>query len=138
MAITSFKGTLFSNFTPCHVMFDGESYPTVEHAYQAAKTLDKKERLRIKQAKTPGNAKYAGSQVTLRADWEAIKIDTMRKLLRQKFMKNDLYCDALRETGDQQLIEGNYWGDTFWGVCDGVGTNHLGRLLMEIRAELQP
>jgi predicted NAD-dependent protein-ADP-ribosyltransferase YbiA (DUF1768 family) len=62
----------------------------------------------------------------------------MRKLLRQKFMKNDLYRDALRETGDQQLIEGNYWGDTFWGVCDGVGTNHLGRLLMEIRAELQP
>jgi predicted NAD-dependent protein-ADP-ribosyltransferase YbiA (DUF1768 family) len=42
----------------------------------------------------------------------------------------------LKATGDEELVEGNWWNDTFWGVCNGVGENNLGKLLMKIRAEL--
>ena len=54
-----------------------------------------------------------------------------------KVYQNDDLADCLVDTGDQPLIEGNTWGDRFWGVCGGTGMNHLGRLLMEVREELQ-
>lgn len=112
-----------------------KKYPTTEHAFQAAKTLDEKEREKIRVAKTPGQAKRLGQKVTLRKDWESIKIKIMLNLNRQKFDRADL-GDRLVDTGQAELIEGNTWGDTFWGVCKGVGKNHLGKILMEVREEL--
>jgi ribA/ribD-fused uncharacterized protein len=112
-------------------------YPTVEHAYQAAKTLDQTERVVILAALSPGSAKRLGKTVTKRTDWDDItKINVMAVLLKQKFA-DPVTAHYLKETGDAELIEGNHWGDVFWGVCRGVGKNHLGRLLMEIRDTLR-
>jgi ribA/ribD-fused uncharacterized protein len=132
--ITEFEGEFrfLSNFYPSPVMLDGIEYPTVEHAYQAAKTIDTAERDRIRNAKHAGTAKKLGRKVTLRPDWEAVKLQVMEDLIRRKFSIPDLK-DMLLATEQEELVEGNYWGDTFWGVCEGVGQNHLGKILMKVR-----
>ena len=133
-AITSFTGphAFLSNFYPVQVMLDGIDYPSVEHAYQAAKTRDTQQRMHIRGCERAVDAKRMGKRVTMREDWEQMKLHVMKNLLLQKFRKGHL-CEWLVETGDVQIVEGNWWGDTFWGVCKGKGTNHLGRLLMEVR-----
>ena len=129
-----------SNFYPVFITVEEASgilitYPSVEHTYQAMKTLDTGQRLVICKLKTPGEAKRAGRNVTLREDWEQVKFDVMLDLLRLKFKQADLR-DRLVATIGQELIEINNWSDTYWGVCNGVGTNHLGRLLMVVRLEV--
>jgi len=118
------------------VTLDGLEYPSVEHAYQAAKTTDPEERATVREALTPGLAKRLGRQVHLRPDWEDVKLAVMADLLRQKFDRPPL-AKALLETGDEELVEVNYWRDTYWGVFHGTGENHLGRLLMERREQLR-
>lgn len=132
--ITNFRGRFrfLSNFWPVDIIFEGDAYPSVEHAYQAAKTLHKDDRDVIRRANTPGIAKRLGKKVPMRDDWDEVKLTIMRELLIQKF-KSKTLRSRLRELADVQLIEGNYWGDTFWGVCKGKGENRLGKLLMEIR-----
>jgi ribA/ribD-fused uncharacterized protein len=90
----------------------------------------------FKFVETPAEAKHWGRTVQLRPDWENVKIDIMKELLRQKF-NNPVYRDSLLNTGDCPLIEGNNHKDTFWGVCNGAGKNVLGKLLMDIRKELR-
>lgn len=135
--IDRFTGTFrfLSNFWPAPVIFDGIEYPTVEHAYQAAKTERIDQRVRIEHAQTPGQAKRLGRKVDLRPDWEEIKEAVMLTLLRQKFLKGTRLAQWLDETADHELVEGNTWGDVYWGVCDGVGQNKLGKMLMQIREE---
>jgi hypothetical protein len=111
-------------------------YPTVEHAFQAAKTHNKAKRKEIAKLKSPGEAKRAGKALELREDWEYVKVAIMVELVRAKF-EIPVLRRRLLETGDRQLIEGNHWGDTFWGVCKGEGENWLGRILMLIRDEIQ-
>lgn len=136
--ITSFSGVhrWLSNFylTPIPVVFEDQAFPSVEHAYQAAKTTKRSERARFLTG-TPGQAKRAGRQLQIRDDWEQIKVETMLLLLRAKFSHSGL-AYLLRGTGSAHLEEGNTWGDTFWGVCRGQGENMLGRLLMQVRSEL--
>jgi ribA/ribD-fused uncharacterized protein len=134
--IDSFKGEyeFLSNFYPATVSYEGEVYPPVEHAFQAAKTLNPQMRLKIRLSNASG-AKKLGRQLDLRADWETIKVDVMRELLKAKFSDPELR-EKLKATGEEPLVEGNWWGDTFWGVCRGQGDNHLGVLLMEIRDSL--
>jgi len=131
--ISEFQGEFrfLSNFWPCKIYFEGMWYDSVEHAYQAAKTLDMDERLRISFLETPGKAKRAGKELKIRPDWEEIKIPIMRELLIKKFSHRELMFRLKKTEGE--LIEGNNWGDTFWGVCKGQGQNILGKLLMEIR-----
>jgi ribA/ribD-fused uncharacterized protein len=137
-AVTGFRHTAFSNFSPAPVTLDAREYPTVEHAYQAAKTLDPTEREWVRVARSPGEAKRRGRRVTMRPDWDAVKVEVMRDLLRQKFASGERLHE-LMATGNDLLMEGNNWHDEFWGVCScpkhGRGLNWLGRLLMEIRAE---
>lgn len=135
--INAFHGehAFLSNFYPSPVTWDGVTYPTVEHAFQAAKTHNQEDRLAILTAATPGRAKKLGRKVALRTDWEGIKLSVMRNLLEQKFKEDDLAL-WLAETDGEELVEGNHWGDTFWGVCGGIGENHLGKLLMGIREGL--
>lgn len=125
-----------SNFYNVQVTHEDITYPSVEHAYQAAKTLNRVDRQCIANLASAGYAKSYGKKVALRADWEQVKISIMRELLIQKFNIPELR-DKLLKTQDMELIEGNYWSDTFWGVCKGVGENHLGKLLMEIRKQLK-
>jgi ribA/ribD-fused uncharacterized protein len=124
-----------SNFWPAPVVYDGVRYDSVEHAYVAAKTDQPELRLPL-QRMNPGAAKRYGRTLPLRKGWDDMRIDVMRSLLLQKFVSGYLREDLLA-TGNQFLIEGNTWGDTFWGVCKGVGENHLGKLLMEIREKLR-
>lgn len=109
---------------------------TVEHPFQGMKTRDVHEWRRVLECSTPGRAKRMGRRVTMREEWDEIKVEVMRSLLVTKF-SIPMLGDALVATGDRELIEGNSWGDTFWGVCDGVGENHLGRLLMEVRSQIK-
>ena len=76
-----------------------------------------------------------GRHLPLRPDWEDVKLSVMEGLLRQKF-REEPFKSQLKATGDAQLVEGNYWGDVYWGVCRGQGENHLGKLLMKIRGEI--
>lgn len=133
-----------SNFWPCKVKFDGVTYPSVEHAYQAAKTTDPHVRallLQVCSDKTPeasaALAKQTGNAFILRAGWDAKKLVIMENLLRQKFRISELRSKLL-DTGTARLEEGNKWGDRFWGIAypSGVGQNHLGKLLMKIRAAI--
>lgn len=135
--IDSFCGEyrFLSNFYPSSIEYKGVKYPTVEHAFQATKSLDLDDRLFIAKLETPGKAKRAGRNLILRKDWEEIKIEVMRELLVLKF-KDDSLANKLKKTEPHELIEGNTWGDKFWGVCNGEGQNWLGKLLMEIREEL--
>lgn len=136
--IESFNGNyrFLSNFAPCKVEYDGCIYPSTEHAYQAAKTLSATARKQLRDCESPSKAKKLGRKVVLRPDWENIKFDVMEELLRKKFNQPD-FKRALLATGDAELVEGNTWGDTVWGVCKGKGSNHLGKLLMKIRTELK-
>lgn len=135
--IESFQGQYrwLSNFWPAEVEFEGITFPTVEHAYQAAKTQDERERRAIAALPTPGQAKRMGKKVRLRSDWEDVKVEVMTQLVRAKFEDPDLMY-KLAQTKDAYLIEGNTWGDTFWGVCRGKGKNHLGQILMKVRSEI--
>lgn len=139
--ITSFTGRyrFLSNFYPAAVVLDGVLYQSVEHAYQAAKTLDHKERKKFQvPLLPPADAKKMGRGVTLRPDWESVKLNIMLVLLRDKFYGTNPghLTEQLLDTGDAELIEGNWWGDIFWGVCNGIGENHLGKLLMQVREEI--
>jgi N-glycosidase YbiA len=126
-----------SNFYPSEVEFDGVIYPTVEHAFQAAKTLNPTEREMVLLAKTPGQAKRVGRTVTLIDDWDDIKFSVMYDLVRQKFNNIVELKNKLIATGTEILVEGNTWGDTYWGICRGIGENKLGEILMRVRIKLK-
>ncbi len=108
-------------------------YPTVEHAYQAAKCVSFNDQLAVRHSASAGMAKRLGKSAVRRPDWDKIKLEVMADLLWQKFIINKPLRARLLSTGNRELIEGNTWGDMFWGKCAGVGSNHLGNLLMRLR-----
>lgn len=124
-----------SNFTSCEVVLDDITYPSIENAYQAAKTIIECERKPFVDY-TAGQSKRAGKKVTVRGDWDEVKLEVMEELTRQKYSKEPLKSKLL-STGDREIQEGNTWGDTFWGICKGRGSNHLGLIIMKIRGELR-
>ena len=124
-----------SNFWPAKVTLEGLVFDSVEHAYVAAKTTDAEIRKQVQQIKNTGEVKKFGRTIKLRSDWESVKLSIMEDLLRQKFSNSHLK-QQLFLTGSHELVEGNWWGDIFWGVCNGVGENNLGKLLMKIRDEI--
>lgn len=144
--IDSFWGPFrfLSNFYESPLVARGFEWPTVEHAYQAFKTDDSQWKP-IRLAPTPGIAKRLGAKVIIAGNWETIKVAVMLMLLRIKFQDSELR-KALLMTDEHELIEGNNWHDTFWGVCDGTcrhadcsggGENNLGKLLMKVREEIK-
>lgn len=117
-------------------------FPTVEHAYVAAKTESPEERKTIAELATPGKAKRFGREMlSIRSDWEYSRLGIMRILLAQKFAFGSDLAQRLIDTGDARLIEGNNWHDVFWGACScsscPEGGNQLGRLLKERRELLR-
>lgn len=136
MPITSFTGPYryLSNF---YIEPDGTC---VEVEYQAAKHIDyprspqsAQSVLSLFDGLGPSNARRLGRTLPLRPDWDRIKLDIMFSLVCEKFVDHGHLGRALLDTGDEELIEGNHWHDTYWGVCDGVGENHLGKILMRVR-----
>ena len=127
-----------SNFAYVDVVFEGVTYRSVEAAYQAAKTLDPELRKPFMYAMSY-QAKRMGKLLDVRPDWDDVKESIMCDLLRQKFYNNPYHKNGLLATGDGYLEEGNVWGDRYWGVDlqTGEGENRLGKILMEIRSELE-
>ena len=143
--IDDFRGDYYflSNFAPAQVTLDGMKYPTVEHAYQAAKTLDPQERERILGASTPDLARKMGRKLNQRPDWPEVKVKIMQDLVWQKFDSRPDLEKLLLATKDSELAEENTWHDNFWGDCRCsrcaklTGQNWLGRILMEVRERLR-
>lgn len=137
--ITAFTGPHFflSNFYPSVVFFEGLAYRSSEHAFQAAKTPNHELKLWIRDAEEAVVAKRRGRSASVKAtmspDWDSCKVEVMRLILVAKFSDPSLR-DLLKWTAPKKLVEGNWWGDTFWGQCPlGDGQNWLGRLLMDLR-----
>lgn len=134
--IDRFRGkyNFLSNFyvVPRLVRVGAVLYPSVEHAYQAYKAKNQVDHDMIRFADTPSQAKKFGRQIPIRPDWDDCKIWVMLTCLIEKFRHLDLRQELLA-TGDAYLIEGNHWGDRYWGVCADEGQNWLGQLLMHVR-----
>ena len=144
--IDSFGGEyrFLSNFYPSPVRWGGIDYPTVEHAFQAQKTEIEATRLRIADLPLAKDAKKAGRQLPLPPNWSVRRIIVMSLLLRQKFAPGSPLAGRLLATGDEELVEGNWWHDNFWGDCRcgrpeclEPGQNELGKALMTIREDLR-
>lgn len=130
--------SFLSNFYYSPITYDGITYPTMEHYFQAMKTTDQAKRKEIANLETPSMAKRAGRMVDLRPEWEGIKMNVMRVGLRQKFAEGTTLRQKLLATRGEDLEEGNTWHDCYWGKCycsrcGGHGMNRLGSLLMEVR-----
>jgi len=138
MRIDQFLGRYFflSTSALSSAKFDGDLYPSVAQAFAAAKTLDLDVRARLRGVRDPAKTNKLDRQGAVRPDWDAVKIGIMRQLLRDKFSEPKL-AEALLDTGDAELVEGNLWGDAFWGLCQGRGENMLGLLLMQVRSEIR-
>lgn len=149
-AILGFQGEnrWMSNFWRARVLLDGVAYPTVEHAYVAAKVdgttaASKATRAKIAMLSSPAEAKRLGRTVGLRGDWEAVKGGIMLDLVRQKFTGSPELAAKLRATGNRPIVELNTWGDRTWGMialksepATLEGRNRLGEILEKVRAEL--
>jgi ribA/ribD-fused uncharacterized protein len=142
--INAFRGrwTKLGNYSSSVIFYEGHAYQSIEHAYQAQKSTDPAIQKMIRDQPTPATAKKLARRVLLRPDWEAIKEGLMAELLKQKFSQEP-ERGILLSTGDQILIEGNWWHDNYWGDCScpkcetKPGFNLLGRLLMDTREFLR-
>lgn len=144
--IMQFRGSFafLSNFHPAPLLWEGITYPTSEHAFNAGKTTEPYLRAWIADAETPREAKRRGHQVRLRDGWDAtVRYEVMRAVLRAKFT-GEQRINALLGTGDAVLVEGNTWHDQHWGdctcgrqACKTSGVNYLGRMLTELREEVR-
>lgn len=137
MTIDNFRGKYFflSNFYLAPVTFEGLTYQNNEAAFQAAKCLQKQDRIPFTKM-DPSTAKHTGRHVHLRKDWENVKYQIMENIVRNKFQQNPDLAQKLIATKDAYLEEGNTWGDRIWGTVNHIGENHLGKILMKIRTEL--
>ena len=151
--IDKFEGRwrFLSNFYPCKIEYQGIKYPSVEHFYVAMKVTEMQlingiyytaADFREMAAKIvePGDVKKLGQKVKVRTDWDEKKLKFMNKAVREKFQDVTL-SEMLLSTEYRDIVEGNWWHDTFWGVCSctkcgNKGENHLGKILMTVREEL--
>lgn len=136
--IDSFRGEYYflSNFYEVPVTYEGMTFSSNEAAFQAMKSTSPKVRMEFCQL-NPSEAKHHGRMITLRKDWEEVKLKIMTDLVRAKFEQHEDLRQKLLATGDAYLEEGNTWGDRIWGTVNGAGANHLGQILMQIREELR-
>lgn len=133
----------FSNLFRRPVLFEGEEFPTAEHAYQAGKARKKDVRAWILSAPSPSLVAMAAHGLytwDIVPNWSKVKFDRMREVLRAKFAQHEDLRHLLLSTGSARLVEScktdNLVNRT-WGEVNGKGKNMLGRLLMEVRDELR-
>ena len=136
-AIDSFTDSFryLSNFAYTPLRYNGKSFLSAEAAYQAAKCKNSEDQ-QLFSSLTASEAKKLGRKIEIREDWDEIKLGIMTDIVRIKFKVYPGFAEALRLTHPAPLIEGNYWGDTYWGVCNGEGQNHLGEILMQVRQDI--
>lgn len=121
-----------SNFWPAYVQMDGVKYPSVENAYQASKAVNLADRVPFATCE-PAEAKNLGRRLSMRGDWNAIRVSVMTNMTILKYFQHDELRAKLIATGSCYIEETNHWNDCFWGVCNGQGNNMLGKILMAVR-----
>ena len=127
-----------SNFATVKIVLDGLEFPSIEHAYMSAKSDDEEwKKFCSNPSNKAGDVKRQSRVITLKDNWNDIKINVMAECIKKKF-NQEPFRTKLLETGTQHIQEGNRWNDKFWGVClkTNKGENHLGKLIMEIRDSL--
>ena len=136
--IDSFRGKYYflSNFYNAKLTYEGVEYLNNESAFQSCKLKDINKRKEFSNL-NPSSAKRKGRHVQLRPDWEKVKFNIMYEIVKAKFEQNEDLRKRLINTGDEELIEGNTWGDKIWGKVKGEGQNNLGKILMRVRKELR-
>lgn len=134
MSICNFKDKygFLSNMFKCNFNYRGLDYMSSEAAFQSMKTTDLNLRKKISEMYAL-EAKKFGKTIKIRDNWEQIKELVMLEINLEKFTQSSWLKNQLLKTGDEELVEGNSWGDTFWGVCHGKGLNRLGHVLMTVR-----
>lgn len=132
-AVLGFTGEyrFLSNFYPVNFEMDGEWFTCSEQAYMWQKCARLEDADKIMRLSIPSEIKKLGRRVKLRDDWDTYRDKAMMKALQAKF-KTSLRGSLYMTTGCY-LEETNHWNDTYWGVCDGVGQNKLGKMLMWLR-----
>lgn len=118
------------------IIFLGVPCTTAEHAYQMMKAETFEDKINIVNALTPEKAKRLGNNCKIVKNWNNIKDSIMYQVVQAKFIQDDFLMLKLLSTEGYELIEGNNWGDTYWGECNGIGRNKLGKILMSVRANL--
>ena len=136
------QNRFLSNFWPAEVELSDMLFPTVEHAYQASKTLELSLQKQIQVLSTPGETKRLARTSELRPNWDKIKLFIIKDLVYQKFSIHPNLRKLLLATGVRILEEGNTWHDQFWGICHckrcgSQGRNELGKILMWIRDQIK-
>lgn len=139
--ITRFTSNYYfaSNFAKSPIKFNSRFYPTAEHMFQAFKANNDDDHEKVRLMETPDKAKKQGRRVSIRSDWDDVKVDTMKRVLYEKFTQNNHLKILLLQSYPNVLVEGNYWHDNFWGDCYCndcqmiPGQNMLGSLLMRLR-----
>ncbi len=146
--IPSFRNDYYflSNMYPCKIKYDGLTYECSETIYIAMKfeknqtrIIDGKEvnlREYFSKIKDGKFRKKEQQSYPIDKNFKKNKLDIMEKIIREKF-KIPFLRKLLLKTEDLELVELNNWKDYFWGVCDGKGENHLGKILMKIREEIK-
>ena len=131
-----------SNFYERPVTYNGITYSNSEAAFHAQKTLNPAMKLQFADL-NPSDAKKLGRKVKLREDWESVKDTIMYEVCLCKFLQNPDLKEKLLATGSEELEEGTYWHDNYWGNChcekckDVPGGNHLGMILMKVREKIR-
>jgi N-glycosidase YbiA len=129
----------FSNFAPFPIDLDGKLWPTSEHYFQAQKFVDRDRVEAIRATPSPMIAARMGRSRNhlIRDDWDRIKDDVMHRAVLAKFSQHVSLRDLLLGTADAEIVE-HTKNDSYWGDGgDGTGRNMLGRILMQVRAQLR-
>lgn len=131
----------FTNFADYPIRLDGKLWPTTEHYFQAQKFVGTPYEEAIRRQPSARGAFDMSRNPSVshwrRGDWNQVKTDIMLKCLRAKFTQYKRLRKLLLDTGDRKLVE-HTSNDSYWGDGgDGSGQNKLGRLLMQVRKELQ-
>jgi len=136
------ENRFLSNYYLGKFNYEGNVFDTAEHAFHYMKVSAEKDlpvtdikswRYRILHAETPGEAKKLGRRCPMREDWDDKKLEVVKSIVLRKFQQDKKLAGLLKSTGNAYLEETNVWNDKFWGVCNGVGENNLGKILMEVR-----
>lgn len=138
--IKEFKNQYFflSNFYECPIYYNKLVFCNAESAFQAQKIIDEKEQYKFINLNA-SQARKLGKTIVLREDWEEVKDNIMYEIVKRKFTVNKELQQKLIDTKDEELVEGNWWHDTYWGVDSktGIGKNKLGKILMKVREEVK-
>ena len=126
-----------SNMTRVNIHHKGLCYPSTENFYQAMKYCDRETRLHISKLSPFASKKYSREWCITNENFDSMKLEIMLYAQRKKYQEEP-FRSMLLATGECLLEEGNWWGDKFWGVDIKTreGENHLGKIIMKVRSEL--